>query len=286
MAIYKRGYRAYSGPLTPERWRFFVLTRYAWRTMFQSRLLTAFFVLSFFYPLGALLAIYLNANETILSLLHQGSAPLTIGNKFFSVFVSVQGSFAFFIAAFIGPGLVAPDLANGALPLYLGRPFSRADYVLGKMMVLFGLLSFITWLPGLLLFAAQAGVAGHGWIWDNLWLARAIFLGSLIWILILSLLALALSAWVKWKVAAAALMLAIFFLGAGFGQAINLILRTKQGTLTDIGNLMNVVWHDLFRLEGRVVDFPPGEAWIMLVLICCGCLALLNRKLRPHEVVR
>jgi ABC-2 type transport system permease protein len=286
MAIYKRGYRTYSGPLTAERWRFFVLTRYAWRTLFHSRLLTAFFVLSLFYPLGALLAIYLNGNATVLAALRMGTAPFDIGNKFFSVFLVVQGAFAFFTSAFIGPGLVAPDLANGALPLYLGRPFSRAGYVIGKMLVLFGLLSFITWIPGLVLFFAQGGAAGHGWIWDNLWLARAIFLGSLIWILILSLLALALSAWVKWKIAAAALMLGIFFMGAGFGQAVNLILRTKQGTLTDIGSLMGVVWRDLFRTGDRLVDFPPGEAWVMLILICCACLVLLNKKLRPHEVVR
>src|SRR4051794_24150831 len=121
MAIYKRGYRAYSGPLTPERWRFLVLTRYAWRTMFQSRLLTAFFVICFFYPLGALLAIYFNGNASILSLLHASSAPLEVEGKFFSVFMGIQGALAFFLAAFVGPGLVAPDLANGALPLYLGR---------------------------------------------------------------------------------------------------------------------------------------------------------------------
>lgn len=285
MAIYKRGYRAYSGPLTSQRWRFLVLTRYAWRSLFKSRLLTAFFVLCFFYPLGSLLAIYLNGNRSLLSLVHLSSALLDVNNQFFLVFVSVQGALAFILSAFVGPGLVAPDLANGALPLYLGRPFSRAEYVLGKMTVLFGLLSYITWMPGLLLFAAQSGVAGNGWAWDNLWLARGIILGSLLWILILSLLALALSAWVKWRIAAGALMLAILFLGAGFGQAINVILRTTQGTLTDISDLMNVVWHALFRMESRV-DFPPSEAWIMLLLICVACLALLSAKLRAHEVVR
>jgi hypothetical protein len=38
---------------------------------------------------------------------------------------------ALFLAAFIGPGLISPDLHNNALSLYLARPFSRAEYVLG-----------------------------------------------------------------------------------------------------------------------------------------------------------
>ena len=57
-----------------------------------------------------------------------------------------------FLTAFVGPGLVSPDLANSALPLYFCRPFSRAEYVLGKCAVSVQLLSLITWVPGLILF--------------------------------------------------------------------------------------------------------------------------------------
>lgn len=285
MAIYRKNYRGYSGQLTAERWRFLVLTRYSWHGIFQSRLLTAFFVFCFFYPVGALIALYLNNSSSMLSSLHMQSSLFEVGGKFFLTFLTIQASLAFLLTVFIGPGLVSPDLANGALPLYFCRPFSQTEYVLGKMMVLFGLLSIITWLPGLLLFGVQSTVAGAGWIWSNLWIARALILGSLIWILILSLLALALSAWVKWKIAAAAIMLAIFFLGAGFGQAVDAILRTKQGKLFDIGQLMAVVWSDLFRVENDL-GFSSGEAWIALILICAGCLGLLSKKLRAHEVVR
>ena len=54
----------------------------------------------------------------------------------------------FFLAAFVGPGLISPDLSHNGLPLYLARPFSRAEYVLGKMSVLVGLMSLMTWIPG------------------------------------------------------------------------------------------------------------------------------------------
>ena len=287
MAIYRRGYKSYQGPLTPERSRFLVLTRYAWSGLFQSRLLTAFFVVCFFYPVGALAALYLNNSAASLAQLRIQTALFDVDGRFFFFFLSVQGSLAFLLTTFVGPGLVAPDLANGGLALYFCRPFSRAEYVLGKMGVLFVLLSLITWIPGLILFGIQSSLAGLGWMWSNLWIASAIVISSLLWILIQSLMALALSAWVKWKIAAAALMLAILFMGAGFGQAVNNILRTQQGPLLDITRLIGVVWAKLFRVEYMANrGISQLEAWTVLLAVCAGCLVLLAKKLRAHEVVK
>jgi ABC-2 type transport system permease protein len=203
----------------------------------------------------------------------------------------------FLVAAWVGPTLVAPDLANGALPLYFSRPFSRAEYVVGRLATLFFLLSAITWVPDLLLWLLQGSLAGNGWMGDNLHLARAIVLNALVWILVVSLLALAISAWVKWRMVASGLLFGVFFVAAGFGQAINLILRTYWGSLLDISYLMKTVWTDLFDLPevaarprrwGAEVqdDIPAGIAWIALATLCTICIAILNRRLRAREVVR
>lgn len=285
MAIYKRGYRAYSGPLTPAWSRFLVISRYAWRGLFRSRLLTAFFVICFFYPLGAITTLYVNHSPSVLATFHLPDSLFEVTSRFFFIFLCVQGGLAFFLATFVGPGLVSPDLANRALPLYLCRPFSRAEYVIGKMSTMFVLLSLITWVPGLLLFFIQSSLVGASWMWSNLWIARSIILASIIWILVLSLLALALSAWVKWKIAAAALMLAIVFIGAGFGKAIDTILRTTNGALIDIGSLITVVWCNLFQVESSV-EISPMKAWVGLLVICAICLALLSKKLRAYEVIK
>ena len=63
----------------------------------------------------------------------------------------------------MGPGLISPDLSHNALPLYLARPFSRTEYVLGKMSVLMGLMSLMTWIPGVLLFVLQGYLEGWQW---------------------------------------------------------------------------------------------------------------------------
>jgi len=286
MAVYRRTYTSYSGALTPawSRWR--VLFSYSRRHLFRSKLQTGLFVLCFFYPLLCLFGIYLAHNLSFLERFGAGgSSFLVIDSKFFFYFVSVQGVLAFVLTAFTGPGLISPDIANGALPLYFCRPFSRAEYVLGKASVLAILLSQITWIPGLVLFAVQASLAGPQWTWDHLWIVDSLILSSCIWIAILSLLALALSAWVKWRIVAGALLLGVLFFGAGFAQAINAVMRTQLGHFIDIPYMMSTVWTDLFRIE---TDHPISSeaAWIALLAYCGICLALLVRKVRAYEVVR
>ncbi len=285
MAVYRRSYRPYSGTLTAEWSRFLVLFRYSRRNLFRSRFLTGLFVLCFFYPIACLAMIYVAHSASFLAKLGLPPELISIDNMFFFHLMSVQGVLAFLMTAFAGPGLISPDLANGALPLYFCRPFSRAEYVLGKSSVLAILLSQITWIPGLILFTVQASFAGAGWAWNNLWIAGSLILGSLIWIAILSLLAMAFSAWVKWRIVAGAMLLAVMFFGAGFAQAVNAVLRIDAGHFFDLGYLMAVVWTSLFQKETELA-ISPGQAWIAILLYCFVCLWLLMRKVRAYEVVR
>jgi len=286
MAVYRRSYTSYSGPLTPAWSRFLVLFRYSRRKLFRSKLHTVLFVLCFFYPLACLLIIYLAHNLSFIQNFGTvGGGFVAIDNKFFLYFIDVQGALAFVLTAFTGPGLISPDLANGALPLYFCRPFSRAEYVLGKASVLVILLSQITWIPGLILFGIQSSLAGPRWTWDHLWIAGSLILSSLLWIAILSLLAMALSAWVKWRIVAGALLLAVLFFGAGFAQAVNAVLRTQSGHFLNLFYLISTVWTSLLRVPSER-SLTSADASVALLVYCGICLALLWRKVRAYEVVR
>ncbi len=286
MAVYRRSYTSYAGPLTPAWSRSLVLFRYSRRKLFRSKFQTGLFVLCFFYPLACLLLIYVANNLSFLeSIGGAGRSLIKIDNKFFFTFIQVQGVLAFILTAFTGPGLISPDLANGALPLYFCRPFSRAEYLIGKASVLAIVLSQITWVPGLVLFVVQASLSGPRWAWDHLWIAGSLVLSSLIWIAILSLLAMALSAWVKWRIVAGALLLAVLFFGAGFAQAINAVLRTQSGHFLNIVYLMKTIWTALFRIDSEG-DISSANAWIALLVYCAICLALLVRKVRAYEVIK
>jgi ABC-2 type transport system permease protein len=123
------------------------------------------------------------------------------------------------------------------------------------------------------------------WMWQNLWIAGSLIVSSLIWIVVLSLLAMALSAWVKWRIVAGALLLAMMFFGAGFAQAINAVLRTQSGHFVDLGYLMTVVWSSLFRVDAELSISAPA-AWIAILIYCAISLGLLLRKVKAYEVVR
>jgi ABC-type transport system involved in multi-copper enzyme maturation permease subunit len=304
MAVYEHNYRPFAGSLTPDWSRFLIIPRHAYRSVFQSKLFTAFFVICLVYPLIATILIYLHHNTQALGMFKASVKELIpIDASFFQVYLFVQGQFAFYLNLLVGPPLISRDMSNNALPLYLARPFSQSEYVMGKMSVLLILLSFITWIPGLLLFLFQAYLEGAGWFASNLYIAAAIFIGSWIWIILLALLSLSISAWVKWRLAASAALFGLFFIPAIFGQVINGLFMTRIGNLFNLSNLIYSVWGGLMgtftrnagqirgRINGRYVNVtllepPLWSSWLMLSLICVACLLLLYRKVRAYEVVR
>jgi len=304
MAVYEQSYKRYAGPLTPEWSRFLIIPRHAYRAVFGSKLFTGFYVLCFIPLLVEAIMIYLHHNVNALGIMQVNVVELfPVDASFFQTFTNIQGGFASLVALLIGPPLVSRDLRNNALPLYLCRPFSRTEYVLGKMSVLLILLSGITWVPQLLMFLFQAYLEGFGWLKSNLWIASAIFIGSFVWILLLALISQTISALVKWRVVASGIMLGLFFVPSAFGVFINEVFTTRIGNLLSFVALMTNVSSGLFgtfvqtdsvmrmNFEGvvtqRVVTEPPlWASWTMLFLICTVCLALLSRRLKAYEVVK
>ena len=88
MAVYKRSYRGYAGPLTPDWSRFAVIPRYAYRDLFHSKIMTAFFVLCFVAPLVFLFLLYFSHNFTRLAAMlgeRSATSPIAINEHFFLV---------------------------------------------------------------------------------------------------------------------------------------------------------------------------------------------------------
>jgi ABC-2 type transport system permease protein len=302
LAVYKRAYKPYDGPLTSERWRFLVLPRFAFQEVFESKILTIFLVACFVPALVETVIIYVANSapaQAMLGLTGEGPAKNLMKAEFFMGTLTIQGFLAFFLTAYLAPVLVSPDLVNGALPLYLSRPFSRAEYVLGKASVLLLLLSFITWVPLLWVYSLQAGLAPAGWLLANLRIGAAILVGALIWISVLTLLGLGLSALIRWRIVASAALVGIFFMGTAFGEIWREVLRNPWGRLANLPYLIGIVWTNLFGIsttgrralaremldDRRSTDLPVWAAWMGLLAVCAFALWVLNRRLRAREVV-
>lgn len=305
MAVYEHGYKPYAGALTPEWSRFLIIPRHAYRDVFGSKLFIAFFAVCFIYPLVAAILIYLHHNVNALALLKIGDVRelIPINASFFHAFITTQCSLGFFLTLLIGPPLVSRDLANNALPLYLSRPFTRKEYVVGKMSVILFMVSLITWIPGLLLFLLQSYLEGAGWLSRNLRIGGAIILVSLLWIAVLAILSMAVSAWLKWRVVASGAMLAVFFIPSAFGEIVNALFLTRIGHLISLGAIMNSINLGLFGLfkrqtgqieanfNGRfreitLLEPPLWCSWLALALFCAACVLLIIRKVRAYEVVK
>ena len=291
MAVYERAYRAYSGPIAPETARRTVVTRYALADLFANKKFVGWFVACFGWPIACALYIYAVNNLDILKPLgiRVGPVSLEIGEKFFFNFLYVQGLiFAFFTTLFAGPGLISPDLRNNALPLYFSRPLTRTEYLVGKGLVLALVLSLMTWVPGLVLWLFQAVLAGGSWWSDNLRLAVGLFVGSWMLIAVLTLLALSISALVKWKPLAGAVIFAVYIGGKPFALALNELLDTGWGNLLDINYLVETTWSWMLgsATNPQIGSLPPWAALVALGLVCAGCVALLKRRVKAYEVVR
>lgn len=286
MAVYEQAYGPFPGAKTPTWSRFLVLPRYAFMDLFRSKIVMGFFVLCFVCPLVFAILIYLRHNVAALAILDLAmNDVIVIDARFFRYFLGIQGWFAFFLTMLVGPTLVSRDVANNGLALYLARPFSRTEYVGGKLTVIVSLLSAITWIPGLLLFFFESYLEGWSWFVDNTYIGVALLVGSLVWIVLLGLVALAISAFVKWHIASRALMIALYIIPPVFAAIVNNIFDTRLASIIDIRSVMYSIWVEMFRTTGRV-DVPVGAAWFAVAVVVTVCLLLLARKVRAYEVVR
>jgi ABC-2 type transport system permease protein len=285
MAVHKRGYKRYDGPLTGRWARLLVLPRFAWSDLMGERKITVIFIGALFWPIACLAFIYLaNHRELLLGLDREFDQFLQIDGTFFVTFMSVQATFAVLLATFAGPSLIAPDLSNGALSLYFGRPFSRTEYVASRMLVLAGVLSPVTWIPGAALFVTQASFAGWAWTVQNWTLGAGIVAGFALWVVFVSLVALTSSAYVRWRVVSGGLILGTFFVLAGAAQIARMVLSADWPAALNPALAVNQIWRAMLGAEAL-----PGpdalQCLLTMAVMSILLLYVLGRKLRPVEVV-
>ena len=290
MAIFQKAYQGYYGPVSPPFERTLVIFRYALADAFRSRLFVAFFAICFLPSVALMCAIYTYYNLDLL--LQFDVVPedlLAIDGSFFFFLMQMPQTFLIFVLVItVGPTMISPDLRNNAMPLYLSRSISKASYIMGKLLVLLVLGSLISWIPGIFLILFQAWMGGDGWLADNLYLLVAAPVSSLISLVSLSLLAFAVSAWVKWKVMARVAFFGVLFLGSILGDVIQEIFGGWAGNVVDLTAALEVLVDTLYR-NGQLIpgsqDMPVGAAAAVFLLVSILSIAVLTRRIRAFQVV-
>ncbi len=293
MSVFERNYRPFTGTPTGSSGRFLTLMRYSTADLWSSRITNVLFLLCMAPMLLAMAAIYIMNNNAVRMLISSniGGAPnITINEMYFFVMMQGQCWLALVLTAWIGPRLIGADLANNALPTILSHPISRLEYILAKLSVMAAYLSAVTWIPMLFLFVFQSSLSATPWAWKHLHIAYGAFVGCAIWITLLSLLSLAVSSWVRWRIVATGMVIAAIFVPAGMGGVFNAVMRTPWGNLLNIPRMMLSLWQRLLHVPfsrfSQISELPTPAMLISVAAICALCALALDARIRAREVVR
>jgi hypothetical protein len=289
MSVFQHDYKPYAGRTTPLWSRPVVLARYGLAEAWSSKITVGLFVLALLPCVVAIVMIYVADNPIARMLMFKGSPTLEINERYFLNVLETQCWFALVLAAWIAPRLVSFDLGDNALPILLSHPISRLGYLAGKFMALAASLSYITLIPCAVLFLYQSYASPQPWFFSHLALGLGLVVGAMLWIALLSLVGLAVSAWVKWRVIATGAMFAVVFVPAGVGGIADAILRTKWGLLLNVPVVMSEIWQRLLGAPAFMpqrLELPNAAMAAMLAVACLVCVAVLNARIRAREVVR
>lgn len=129
----------------------------------------------------------------------------------------------------VGAGAVAADNRANALLVYLSKPITRADYLLGKWTGIFLLLAALTLAPSLLIFLFFAiTYASDGFLRENPTLILRLLAASLAPAALNASLILGFSAWSKSPRLAGALYAAFYFIGIALAFILGHALAAKD----------------------------------------------------------
>ena len=167
-------YRNYDGPLDPPINRWWAIAKMSMRLSIKKK---GFWIWSAFTSLWylILLAIFYFADAS-------SSAVATLGkqNPFFASIIwkdmflnafSVAQLFFFILALLIGAGTIANDNRANALLVYLSKPCSKLDYVIGKWLGIFVPLTLVTAAPTFIFYMyCLLSYRSYGFISQDPWL--------------------------------------------------------------------------------------------------------------------
>jgi len=153
MPIHDQGYRRYLGTRAAIGKSWQVMTRAGVLSVVSKRVFLGMMLFAWAPFVVRAVQIYVSQTFTQATFL----APK---GETFREFLDQQGLFVFFVTIYIGAGLIANDRRANALQLYLSKPMTSAEYIAGKLAILFVFLVAVTFLPAMTLLLTQAIFAG------------------------------------------------------------------------------------------------------------------------------
>ena len=281
MPIHTQNYRHWEGTLNPSHYtRWWVIAKAELKLLAQRKIVRLIVAIP---PV-----IYILAHAVIIYIVNQfpGSVlPINIDVVFFKNFLFNASLFIALIAVFGGSGLIATDLKNNTLSLYLSKPISWIDYLIGKFAVMGILLSCLTLIPGLLLFLEHVLLTDTSFLKENYWMPFSIIAYSIIIILVSSLLMLVFSSLTSNSRYAIIGFCAVWFGTPVIYEILKVITRTSKVALVSIWANYDILGTALFAVSR---NYAVHWVWALLtqVALIALCIFVLHRRIRAVEIVK
>ena len=288
MPIHTQDYRHWEGTLNPRPYtRWWIITKAELKLLAQRKIVRLIVAVP---PL-----IYILVHATLIFILNQvpGAVfPFEIDNEFFQKFLfrnpgtGPPSSFLIaLIAIFGGAGLIATDLKNNALSLYLSKPISWIDYLIGKFAVIGILIGCLTLVPGLLLFLEHVLLTDTSFLEENYWIPLSIVAYSVLITLTPSLLMLLFSSLTSNPRYAIIGFCAVWFGSHAIYEILKVITRTSKMALVSLWANYDILGTALFAGSP---DYAVHWAWALLVQVAliALCFFVLHRRIRAVEIIK
>ena len=286
MPIHTQNYRHWEGTLKIQsRTRWWIITKAELKLLAQRKIIRLIIAIP---P-----AIYIFSHAFLIYVMNQVPGvefPFQIDRGFFQNFLFRIAPFpstllVALVAIFGGSGLIATDLKNNALSLYLSKPISWLDYLIGKFAAIGILLGCLTLVPGLLLFLEHALLTDTPFLKENYWLPLPIIAYSAVIIVTTSLLILLFSSLTTNPRYAIIGFAAVWFGLPVTYEVINAAVRTSKVAFVSIWANYDILGARIF---GNSPNYSVHWVWALLVLVAVitFCLFVLHRRIRAVEVVK
>ena len=279
MPIHDQGYRRYGGRREAHGRTWWVITRAGIIERLRERKFLGLLLIAWLPFLVRTVQLYIAANY------QQTAQFLGPTPGLFREFLQQQGIFVFFITMYVGAGLIANDRRANALQIYLSKPLTRVDYVVGKLATLLIFLIAVTWVPGILLLLMQMMFAGNlTFLKANLFLFPAITAYAAVAVKMSAFSMLALSSLSKSRRFVAVMYAGLIFFTAAMYQALRGITSSRAWAVISPGDVLNVFADVIFRNQ-NTPPIPFPVALLVVALLLGGSVLVLERRVRGVEVV-
>jgi ABC-2 type transport system permease protein len=278
--IHDQGYRRYGGNKARTGSGWAVIARAGIRTFLSKRAFLGLLLISWFPFVIRAVQFYAAANLSI-----PQASLLKPSADTFRQFLEQQQTFVFFVTVYVGAGLIANDRRANALQIYLSKPLTRAEYILGKLAILMTFLLLVTWLPAILLLIVQIAFAGNFTFFQtNVFLFPAITLFAFIEVVLASSTMLALSSLSKSSRYVAILYTGVIFFTQAVYGVLYAVTRSTALSWLSFSNNLAQIGDVIFRQTPRY-DTPWPVSLLLIALIVGVSALILERRVRGVEVV-